>query len=266
MGQGAARGIDGQPFQVGDVEFVPAWERPSQRGSLTLLKSKRMVSVYRDLLAGFDRPNLVELGISQGGSVALLALMAQPRRMVAVELSDEPITALAETLADQGLSETVRPHYGVDQADRARLAAIVSAEFGDEPLDVVIDDASHRYGPTVASFEVLFPRLRPGGLYVIEDWSWEDLFGDRMAAAFAEGRIDVDRLEEVMRGEVRREPPLSLLALHAVMARARSGDAIGEVRVDEDWIVVTRGEGELDPEGFRLEGLFTDHFGVLSPF
>ena len=39
-----------------------------------------------------------------------------------------------------------------------------------EPLDLVIDDASHLYGPTMASFEVLFPRLRPGGLYVIEDW------------------------------------------------------------------------------------------------
>jgi hypothetical protein len=36
----------------------------------------------------------------------------------------------------------------------------------------VIDDASHIYEPTRASFETLFPYLRPGGLYIIEDWQW----------------------------------------------------------------------------------------------
>ncbi len=29
--------------------------------------------------------------------------------------------------------------------------------------------------PTRTSFEVLFPRLRPGGLFVIEDWNWQHL-------------------------------------------------------------------------------------------
>ena len=42
----------------------------------------------------------------------------------------------------------------------------------DGPLDLVIDDASHFYGPTLASFETLFPLLTPGGLYIIEDWAW----------------------------------------------------------------------------------------------
>lgn len=40
------------------------------------------------------------------------------------------------------------------------------------PIDIVIDDASHLYGPTKRSFETLFPELRPGGLYIIEDWAW----------------------------------------------------------------------------------------------
>src|SRR4029077_11377083 len=37
-------------------------------------------------------------------------------------------------------------------------------------IDVVIDDASHLYGPTRRSFEILFPLLKPGGAYIIEDW------------------------------------------------------------------------------------------------
>ena len=40
-------------------------------------------------------------------------------------------------------------------------------------LDLVMDDASHLYGPTLASFQILFPLLSVGGLYIIEDWAWE---------------------------------------------------------------------------------------------
>lgn len=35
--------------------------------------------------------------------------------------------------------------------------------------DVIIDDASHMNGLTIESFRHLFPWLRPGGIYVIED-------------------------------------------------------------------------------------------------
>ena len=65
-----------------------------------------------------------------------------------------------------------RTHWRTDQRDRDKLEAIVAAEF-DGPLDLVLDDASHLFVPTRTSFELLFPRLAPGGLYVIEDWAWE---------------------------------------------------------------------------------------------
>lgn len=37
------------------------------------------------------------------------------------------------------------------------------------PFDVVIDDASHVFAHTVRSFEILFPLLRDGGVYIVED-------------------------------------------------------------------------------------------------
>ncbi|MFG2062577.1 class I SAM-dependent methyltransferase [Micromonospora sp. NPDC048871] len=37
------------------------------------------------------------------------------------------------------------------------------------PLDIVIDDGSHLSADVILSFQTLFPLLRPGGLYVIED-------------------------------------------------------------------------------------------------
>jgi demethylmacrocin O-methyltransferase len=52
------------------------------------------------------------------------------------------------------------------QDDTEFLASLVAA-FG--PFDVVIDDGSHLNHHVITSFTALFPHLRPGGLYVIED-------------------------------------------------------------------------------------------------
>jgi len=62
-------------------------------------------------------------------------------------------------------------HFGTSQCDGDKLSQIVLGELADE-LDLVVDDASHTYEETRASFEFLFPLLSPGGIYVIEDWSW----------------------------------------------------------------------------------------------
>jgi len=51
------------------------------------------------------------------------------------------------------------------------MTGILEKEFS-EPIDLVVDDASHCYEETKATFEIVFPYIRPGGIYVIEDWAW----------------------------------------------------------------------------------------------
>jgi cephalosporin hydroxylase len=53
-----------------------------------------------------------------------------------------------------------------DQGDRAFLRDLAT-RYG--PFDIVIDDGSHRSEHVIASFEALFPHLRDGGVYVVED-------------------------------------------------------------------------------------------------
>ncbi|GAA3824551.1 class I SAM-dependent methyltransferase [Streptomyces coacervatus] len=65
----------------------------------------------------------------------------------------------------QTLGPRVRTVRG-DQSDPEFLAAL-AAELG--PFDVVIDDGSHVNGHVRTSFEALFPHVREGGLYVVED-------------------------------------------------------------------------------------------------
>ena len=38
-----------------------------------------------------------------------------------------------------------------------------------EQLDIVIDDGSHRFLDQQATLHVLWPRVRPGGFYIVED-------------------------------------------------------------------------------------------------
>ena len=46
-------------------------------------------------------------------------------------------------------------------------------------LDIIIDDGSHVCAHVIKSFEVLFPLLAPGGIYVVEDThsSYSEEFG-----------------------------------------------------------------------------------------
>ena len=50
------------------------------------------------------------------------------------------------------------------------LARIAAAAPG---YDVIIDDASHASPHQQLAFRHLFPRLRSGGLYIIEDLHWQ---------------------------------------------------------------------------------------------
>lgn len=66
-----------------------------------------------------------------------------------------------------------------DQSDTAFLIDLYE-HIG--PLDIIIDDGSHLSDYVIASFVTLFPRLRPGGLYVIEDLQtsyWSGYNGNR---------------------------------------------------------------------------------------
>jgi len=55
----------------------------------------------------------------------------------------------------------------------------VSKDIGE--IDLIIDDGSHLNEHVITTFELLFPKLKNGGIYVIEDTQtsyWESYGGD----------------------------------------------------------------------------------------
>src|ERR1041385_3025356 len=112
---------------------------------------------------------LLELGIYHGGSLLLWRDYFQ--KGVIVGLDIEPV-------AIEDASGRIRTYQGMQQD--TQLLDRIGSENAPEGFDVIIDDCSHVGELTRLSFWHLFDNhLKPGGLYVIEDWAtgyWNSFF------------------------------------------------------------------------------------------
>ena len=210
---------------------------------------------------------MVELGLAYGEPG--LVRPAPGRRGWSASSTRRTGSRISTSSSTRDLGAVVRPYYGVDQADGDRLREIVAAEFRGEPIDLVVDDASHRYGATLASFETLFPLMRPGGLYVIEDWAGlhEQAAACSGACSPRDGRGDratggADRrADRVGRGA---ETPLSRLAIEFMLVQTSETRLIDDLAVNRYWIAVRRGRA-LPATGFRLADHYVDVFDMVRP-
>jgi predicted O-methyltransferase YrrM len=195
-----------------------------------LYKTKYLVDQYARFWASrpaFRPENILELGLWDGGSLALWYECFRPRKCVGVDVARRGDSDyFRQYVASRGLQNAMTTFWGVNQADADQLQDIVAREF-DGPLDLVIDDASHKYAPTRASFEALFPLLRPGGLYVVEDWAWEHWAGfqspDHRWA---------------------RETSLTTFLCQLVEATGSTSRLISNLSVFQGFVVVERGEAK----------------------
>jgi cephalosporin hydroxylase len=161
-------------FVVDGLEFggdLASFTEKTTPDRVVILKDSRLLRQYLEFFAPHSINNILELGIWQGGSPLFYGLATDALKVVALDIA-EPPPALDQIIRRHGIADKVKLHFGTSQDDRAAVRAIMDHEFGDEPIDLVIDDASHQYGFTRRSFEIVFPRLRPGGFYIIEDWQW----------------------------------------------------------------------------------------------
>ncbi|MEM9045631.1 MAG: hypothetical protein AAGC81_13140 [Pseudomonadota bacterium] len=118
-----------------------------------------------------DRSNtLIELGVAEGASLKVFSEYFPKSTIVGVDIR----------LRDIDFANWPKIHvYEGSQTD-AKLMIELATRHAPEGIDIVVDDASHQGALSFESFNILFPRLKAGGLYVIEDWgtgywdSWTD--------------------------------------------------------------------------------------------
>jgi SAM-dependent methyltransferase len=235
---------DEQRFALGGTTFLTM---PSEfltegahlrEGEFFIFKPRMAVDRYVALIDELRPQHIFELGIHQGGSTLFFAELARPRRLAAIDRLPLPEVRkrLSTYAAERCLSDVLRTFVEVDQADRARLAEIVEETFDGNALDLVVDDCSHLYEQTRASFNELFPRLRPGGVYVIEDWRW------------AHTELGKEPLEGFFPDQV----PLTRLLFEIVLAIPGIPGLISEVSIHIGAAMITRGEASVDPAAFDV--------------
>lgn len=152
------------------IEFDDDFEATPHDGRLIVLKHPDFLKEYVSVLGDRLYPRVLELGVFDGGSCILFSHLFGVERLSALDLIHGSPRFDAYRAAAP-FRDRIRAHYETSQDDKAALEAILSEDF-DAPPDLIIDDASHFLPESTRSFEILFPRLAPGGWYVLEDWSW----------------------------------------------------------------------------------------------
>lgn len=245
--------VSDNKFIVDGLEFggdLASYTEVTTPDRVVILKNSWLLRQYLDHFAAHEVKNLFELGIWQGGSPLFYGLATDARKVVAVDLISNASPppgqemrhfknpAIDEIIARRGLGDRVKLHFGISQDDRAAVTAVMDKEFGDEKIDLVIDDASHYYELSRKSFEIVFPRLREGGIYIIEDWQWAHM----------------DAEEYQSRRKFGDKPALTNLIFELLIAYGGHPDLFWNIIVRDWFVAIQKGSRALAPD-FRLDDL-----------
>lgn len=156
----AAGPADGPRPDAGPVErlFFAHLGPPAHKWHHYLPVYDRHFAPYRNGRDG--RPlRFLEIGVYKGGSLALWRSFFGPEAVIFGIDIDRDCRAL-----DGVCGGAVR----IGSQDDERFLRSVVEEMGGS-VDIVLDDGSHKQRHVSKSFDILFPLVADGGLYVVED-------------------------------------------------------------------------------------------------
>lgn len=238
-------------FQFKNVTFELTLDA-SQRTTtekIMLMKTESMLGLYDELFERVHPKRVVEFGIFEGGSPLYFGSCKPLDKYVGIDLRLPSATVISH-VSSLGLQERVKLYYETSQDDRVALEKIIESEFCNVPLDMVIDDASHLLRPSRSTFEIMFPKLRHGGVYVLEDWGWAHWAGS---------------FQEPM-GQWHDQPALSNLVFEITMAMASDPQLISRIEIGGGaWLFITRGPGDLPAGEFSLSSIIRNRGRALQP-
>lgn len=229
-----------ETLRIRDIElrFVGGLHRPppSSDEVIYVHKDAAFVAAMNEALGRVRPRRMIEIGILDGGSAVYWQHRYNLTRLAAFDILPEA-PAFTNYLARNKLNDAVRVHLSFDQNDRDGLRAAIESDFDGGSVDAIVDDASHQYAPTKATFETAFPYLRAGGVYIIEDWAWGHT-RDWPADAWAD------------------QPLMSPLLCELMLVCGHRSGVIDKVDIDRRFVAVRRGTAELAKDCFRL----ADHY------
>ena len=173
---------------------------------------------------------VMDVGIFQGGSLVLFDKLFRPEKLVGLDVRRQPIEALDNYARSRS---HIKIYYGRSQ-DKVGTVMAARQNFP-RGIDLVVDDASHQYAKSKATFEMLYPLVVAGGYYVIEDWAWS-----HKPAYQATGATWA------------AQPALTNLVFE-LLVLAGVHSAVENVLVTAGLVAIRKGVGILPPEPFELK-------------
>jgi hypothetical protein len=115
----------------------------------------------------FRPTTMLEVGVHMGESTKVFSSVFPEATIVGIDIKKNDIDF-------SGFPQIT--YLEADQTKPDVLNRIMDEHFPNG-IDLVIDDASHIGSFTKITFDTVFPRVRRGGLYIVEDWGtgyWDD--------------------------------------------------------------------------------------------
>ncbi len=100
--------------------------------------------------------SLLEIGVFEGRSLRMWAEYFPNGRIVGVDLDPSAAKHAAERIL-------------IEIADQSNVADLVNLGIAYGPFDIVVDDGSHLWDHQITTLQYLYPFVKAGGFFVLED-------------------------------------------------------------------------------------------------
>jgi hypothetical protein len=156
----------------------------------------KYTDTYEPYFAKYVNPTILEIGVYKGASIKMLT-----------DFYYHQCTIVAFDRGDQLEFHNYFANVHMVKGDQSVRSDLKSAgTYG--PFDIIIDDGSHQVEHQLISFAALFPYLKAGGIYVLEDLQTSH---EKVAVHFNAKGLPSTMvfLESVKAGNIVSEPCLS---------------------------------------------------------
>jgi cephalosporin hydroxylase len=229
-------------FTYAGVRYLTStsdYTKVSGPDGIVLLKPKQWITMYYDFVEKEGVRRVLELGVWQGGMSILLPSFHPDLKYMGIEYAPERESITTSIANIPSIKDRVHIEFGLSQSDPSVPEKVASC-FGSPEIDLVIDDASHKYQESRRSFEMLFPMLREGAAYIVEDWGWAHWPNYTPDKCFA------------------GEPALSNLLFEVSMLAASAPGMVSSIKVEGSVFIARRGPAKVKP-GWRFEDSLLFH-------
>lgn len=240
----ATKWLDHNTFRTKNFLFNTSTENYDGKTtelSVSILKNRPLIDFYTDYFNSSSPEKVLELGFFQGGMPLFISDVTESEKIVAIDRlsATEELIGL---IKKKNLSNRIKLYGNVFQNDTYNISKIISAEFNNYPLDIIIDDCSHEYEDTKKCFEHIFGFLRIGGKYFIENWGWLHWPG-----------YPWQTRESPFCGQT----AMTTFITELMMVLASKSGVVSKVEVvNKSLVIVTRGPGLAHGEKLDIDGSY----------